>query len=89
MTVSDLCVLRTDVRAMETYDMLIMATSTWNSGNLPGNRFYSLVLDEDKQEDMTDDRIQEWVKLLKSQLMGREYINHGESDVYDDDNPGR
>jgi len=74
---------------METYDILIMEASTRNPGNLPGDRFYSLVLDEDKQEDLTDDRIQEWTELLKSQLTGREYINHGESDVYDDDNSGR
>lgn len=57
-----------------------------SSHAVKGDHFYGLVLDEDNEDDLTDERIREWTALLNRQLQGREYA--GEPDDSDDTNYG-
>ncbi len=42
------------------------------------DHFYGLILDEDNEDDLTDERIREWTALLSSELQGGEYSVSGE-----------
>ena len=55
-----------------------------SSRAVKGDHFYGLILDEENEDDLTDERIREWTTLLNLQLRGGEFA--GESDDSDETN---
>ncbi|MEW5924705.1 MAG: flavodoxin [Candidatus Zixiibacteriota bacterium] len=54
-----------------------------SSHAVKGDHFYGLILDDDNEDDLTDERIREWTALLSRQLQGREYAD--DSEMLDDE----